>query len=151
MAAVVGDNFGYAIGRTIGLRLLLRYGGYVHLTESRLKLGRYLFRRHGGKIVFFGRFVALLRTLTAVLAGADQMPWLRFLFFNACGGVCWAAAFGYGAYLLGEEVRSISGPLALAMVSIAVIAIIAGILYVRRHGEELERRAEQAFPGPLRD
>jgi membrane protein DedA with SNARE-associated domain len=85
-AAVLGDNIGYVLGRTIGLRLLLRYGRYVNLTEARLKLGRYLFFRHGGKIVFIGRFVALLRALTAVLAGVDQMPWPRFLLFNACGG-----------------------------------------------------------------
>jgi membrane protein DedA with SNARE-associated domain len=149
-AAVVGDNIGYLIGRTVGLRLLLRYGRYASLTEARLKLGRYLFLRHGGKIVFFGRFVALLRTLTALLAGVDQMPWLRFLFFNACGGICWAAAFGFGAYLFGEKVRSISGPIAIAMVLIAATSILVGAIYLRRHEEELQRRAEQAFPGPLR-
>ena len=148
--AVVGDNIGYVIGRTLGLRLLLRYGRYVNLTEARLKLGRYLFLRHGGKIVFFGRFVALLRALTAVLAGALQMPWPVFLFFNACGGICWAAAFGFGSYLLGEKVRSISGPAGFAMILIAVTAILAGTVYLRRHEEELQQQAEKAFPGPLR-
>jgi len=149
-AAVLGDNIGYLIGRKIGLPLLLRYGHYAGLTEARLKLGRYLFLRHGGKIVFFGRFIALLRTLTALLAGVDQMPWLRFLLFNACGGICWSAAFGFGAYLFGEKVRSISGPIAIAMVLIAVISILVGTIYLRRHEEELQRRAEQTFPGPLR-
>jgi len=151
VAAVIGDNIGYVIGRTIGLRLLLRYGRYVNLSESRLKLGRYLFLRHGGKIVFFGRFVALLRTLTAVLAGADKMPWPHFLFFNACGGILWAATFGFGAYFLGEKVMSISAPIAVAMVFIAVATIIVGLVYLRRHEEELKKRAEQAFPGALRD
>jgi membrane protein DedA with SNARE-associated domain len=150
VAAVLGDNIGYVIGRTIGLRLLLRYGRYVNLTESRLKLGRYLFLHHGGKIVFFGRFVALLRTLTAVLAGADKMPWPHFLFFNACGGICWAAAFGFGAYFLGETVRSISGPIAMVMALVAVTMIIVGLVYLRRHEEELRQRAEEAFPDPLR-
>src|SRR5262245_127963 len=150
VAAILGDNIGYVIGRTIGLRLLLRYGRHVNLTEARLKLGRYLFLRHGGKIVFFGRFVALLRTLTALLAGIDQMPWLRFLFFNACGGICWAAAFGFGAYLFGEKVRSISGPIAIAMVLIAATSIFVGTIYLRRHEEELQRLAERTFPGPLR-
>ncbi len=148
-AAVLGDNIGYVIGRTIGLRLLLRYGPYVNLTEARLKLGRYLFLHHGGKIVFLGRFVALLRTLTAILAGADQMPWPRFLFYNACGGICWAAAFGFGAYFFGEKVRSISGPIAIALLFVAVTVVFVGALYLHRHEEELQRRAEQAFPGPL--
>ncbi|MDI1342949.1 MAG: DedA family protein, partial [Pseudolabrys sp.] len=60
-AAVLGDNLGYLIGRTIGIRVLARYGKYVRLNETRLKIGQYLFLRHGGKIVLFGRFVALLR------------------------------------------------------------------------------------------
>jgi membrane protein DedA with SNARE-associated domain len=149
-AAVLGDNIGYVLGRTIGLRLLLRYGRYVNLTEARLKLGRYLFLRHGGKIVFIGRFVALLRVLTAVLAGVDQMPWPRFLLFNACGGICWAVVFGFGAYLFGEKVRSVSGPIAIAIVSIAVTFVLVGVLYLRRNEEELQRLAEQTFPGPLR-
>jgi membrane protein DedA with SNARE-associated domain len=62
---------------------IARYGHYVHLTEARIKLGEYLFRRHGGKIVFFGRFVAVLRALAAVLASANHMSWPRFLQFNA--------------------------------------------------------------------
>jgi membrane protein DedA with SNARE-associated domain len=64
--AIVGDNIGYWIGREIGYPLLLRYGHYVYLTEARIKLGQYLFFRHGGKIVFFGRFVAVLRALAAI-------------------------------------------------------------------------------------
>ena len=56
-AATVGGMIGYVIGRWIGLRLLVRYGKYVRLDERRLKVGQYLFLRHGGKIVFFGRFV----------------------------------------------------------------------------------------------
>lgn len=64
IAGVIGDNVGFFIGRSIGLRLLGQIGHYVRLTEGRLILGRYLFMRHGGKIVFFGRFVALLRTFS---------------------------------------------------------------------------------------
>ena len=73
IAAMVGDNIGYLIGRTVGFSLLVRYGRYVHLDEGRLKVGHYLFLRHGGKIVFFGRFVALLRALAALLAGTNRM------------------------------------------------------------------------------
>jgi membrane protein DedA with SNARE-associated domain len=148
--AVMGDNIGYVIGRTLGLRLLLRYGRYVNLTEARLKLGRYLFLRHGGKIVFFGRFIALLRTFAAVLAGANEMPWPRFLLFNALGGICWAALFGFGAYAFGNEVVRIAGPFAAAMVAAAVIVAGIGVFYLRRHEQELQQRVESMFPGPLR-
>jgi membrane protein DedA with SNARE-associated domain len=147
--AVVGDNIGYVIGRTIGLRLLLRYGSYVNLTEARLKLGRYLFMRHGGKIVFFGRFIALLRTFAALLAGADQMPWPKFLLFNALGGICWAALFGFGAYAFGDKMASVAGPFAAAMIATALIAVAASIFYLRGHEQELQEKVERLFPGPL--
>ena len=78
-AAIVGDNIGYVIGCTVGFRLLVRYGRYVHLDEGRPKVGQYLFLRHGGKIVFFGRFVALLRASAALLAGSNRMAWSKFL------------------------------------------------------------------------
>jgi membrane protein DedA with SNARE-associated domain len=74
-AAIIGDNIGYLIGRSIGVRLIARYGKYVRLNELRLKVGQYLFLRHGGKIVSFGRFVAILRTYAALLAGANRMSW----------------------------------------------------------------------------
>src|SRR6202521_16934 len=64
-AAILGDNIGYLIGRSIGIRLIMRYGRYIRLNEPRLKVGQYLFIRHGGKIVFFGRFIAILRTYSA--------------------------------------------------------------------------------------
>lgn len=57
--AILGDNIGYWVGREFGYRLLLRYGAYIGISDSRIKLGQYLFLRHGTKVVFFGRFVAL--------------------------------------------------------------------------------------------
>lgn len=85
--AIVGDNIGFLIGREIGLPLLVRYGRYIRMSPARIKLGQYLFLRHGGKVVFFGRIIALLRALAAFLAGTNRMTWPRFLVFNAAGGV----------------------------------------------------------------
>jgi len=65
LGAIVGDNVGYWVGREFGYPLLVRYGRYVGLTEARIKLGQYMFLRHGGKVVFFGRFFAGLRVLAA--------------------------------------------------------------------------------------
>jgi membrane protein DedA with SNARE-associated domain len=145
-AAIIGDNLGYLIGRTIGLRLIVRYGRYVGLYERRLKVGQYLFLRHGGKIVFFGRFVAFLRTYAALLAGANLMRWPHFLLMNALGGVCWASALGFGTYLLGGQMRQVSGPAGILVFAVAVILVIAGLVYFRRHEKELEDRAETAIP-----
>ena len=72
--AIVGDNLGYWIGRQGGSRLLRRYGRSLQLAERKLKLGQYLFRKHGGKVVFLGRFIAVLRAWAAFLAGTNRMP-----------------------------------------------------------------------------
>jgi membrane protein DedA with SNARE-associated domain len=147
--AIIGDNIGYLIGRSIQLRLLVRYGRYIRLDQPRLKVGQYLFRRHGGKIVFFGRFVAFLRTFAAVLAGANRMPWPHFLLMNALGGLCWASIFGGGAYLFGEQIARVAGPVSLLLLVVAIGLVAAGIVFFRRHERELEQRAEAALPGPL--
>jgi membrane protein DedA with SNARE-associated domain len=80
--AILGDNLGYWIGREGGYRLLRRYGHYLRLDERKLKLVQHFFRKHGGKVVFFGRFIAILRVWAAFLAGTNRMPWASFLFFN---------------------------------------------------------------------
>jgi membrane protein DedA with SNARE-associated domain len=88
--AIVGDNAGYWLGLRYGYPLLLRYGERVGMFEARIKLGQYLFLKHGAKVVFLGRFVALLRMLAAFLAGVNRMPWRAFLIANAGGAIIWA-------------------------------------------------------------
>src|SRR5579863_436455 len=107
--AIIGDNCGYWIGREFGFPLLYRYGRYISLDERRLKLGQYLFLKHGGKVVFFGRFVAVLRAFAAFLAGTNRMRWPRFLLFNALGGLMWATLYGLAGYFLGNNVHRLTG------------------------------------------
>ena len=148
--AIAGDNVGFWIGREIGRRWLVQHGDRLRLTPSRLKLGQYLFARHGGTVVFFGRFVAVLRAFAALLAGVNRMGWRPFLLFNATGGVAWAAAYGFGAYVFGRKVTHLVGPLGAAMALTAIVGTIAGVFLVRTHERQLAERAERAFPGPLR-
>jgi len=150
IGAIVGDSCGFFIGREIGLPLLHRHGARIGLTEPRLKLGQYLFLRHGGKVVFFGRFVALLRTFAAMLAGANRMYWPRFLLFNAAGGVVWACVFGIGGYSFGRLIDEFAGPVGIVLLVLAVIGGIISAMIARRHEEALIARAERALPGPLK-
>lgn len=149
VAATAGGTAGYVIGVKGGYRLLRRYGHLVHLHEGRVKLGRYLFQRHGGKVVFLGRFVAVLRTYAAFLAGTNRMPAGRFLAVNAASAAVWATLFGVGSYELGDTIDRVSSDVGIALGVLAAVLVVAGILLVRRREEQLLAAAEAAFPGPL--
>ena len=147
--AIAGDNLGFFVGREGGYRLVLRFGARVHLSERKLKLGQYLFMRHGGKVVFFGRFVSILRAWSAFLAGVNRMTWRRFLVFNGLGGVTWATIYGLGGYMLGNNMYRVSGSVGLAVLVVVVIAMIGFFWLLRRNEQRLEEVAERALPGPL--
>lgn len=148
-AAIIGDNIGFWIGDTGGYRLARRYGSKVRLDERKLKTARYLFDRHGAKVVFFGRFVSVLRTYAAFLAGASRMWWRKFLPANAAGGIVWAGIYTAVSYLAGSWLQQASGTIDWILGGVAVVAIIAGLLVVRRRFGQLADRAEEAYPGPL--
>jgi membrane protein DedA with SNARE-associated domain len=145
--AVLGDNIGYVVGRSVGFRLIQRHGRKVGLNEARVRLGRYLFQRHGVLVVFFGRFIAILRTFTALLAGANHMDWRSFLVANGLGGIAWASLYGFGTYLLGREVRRLETPLAIGLGLVATIVIGTALFLVRRHEGRLQREADAASAG----
>ena len=147
--AVIGDNLGFWLGRRIGSRLLIRYGPLVGITAGRIKLGQYLFALHGGKVVFLGRFVAVLRALAAFLAGVNRMPWSRFFVFNVAGGIVWATLFGVGAYALGHRIHAVAGPVGLTALGLALAGCVWLFRFVRRNEARLEAEAERAIPGPL--
>ena len=149
--AILGDNLGYLLGREGGYRLLHRYGRYIRLDERKLKLGQYLFMKHGGKVVFFGRFVAVLRAWAAFLAGTNRMYWPAFLLFNAMGGVAWATIVGLGGYFLGNNIHRLTGPVGIISIVLAILITIVFFIFVRRNEQRLEAEAERAILGPLDD
>jgi membrane protein DedA with SNARE-associated domain len=149
--AIIGDNVGFWIGDKGGYRLLRRYGHYVRVDEAKIKIGRYIFDRHGGKVVFFGRFVSVLRTYAAFLAGTNRMRWRRFLVFNAAGGIVWSAIYAFGSYGVGNTLRNVSGTVNIVLGAVAAVAIVTAILLVRRQAGRLTAVAETAYPGPLTD
>jgi membrane protein DedA with SNARE-associated domain len=147
--AIVGDNIGFWVGDKGGYALARRYGPKVRLDERKLKTARYLFDRHGAKVVFFGRFVSILRAYAAFLAGVSRMHWRKFLIANAAGGITWAAVYVFTAYLAGAAFERLSKTLNIILLAAGVAVIVVTLLTVRHQFGKYADRAEQEYPGPL--
>lgn len=130
-SAIVGDNVGYVIGPKGGHWLLTRPGRWQRSRARLLERGEVFFARHGIKAVFLGRWIPWLRITAAWLAGANRMPWPRFLFWNALGGVAWATSVGVAAYFLGKAAAAVLGAGGLALLGLIIVSSI-GTLVVRR-------------------
>lgn len=137
LAAVVGDNTGYAIGRFGGRRLIHRYGRYVLLTPARFARAEAVFTRYGGWIVVVARFIEGLRQLNGIVAGSTAMHWARFLIANAIGAALWVGTWATLGYLFGdriEQVRRIAGRYVWYLVAAAaVLLVVLVVVRVRRH------------------
>jgi len=140
VAAILGDNLGYVIGRTGGRKLLERPGFMEDRRREIIEKGEPFFAKHGAKAVFLGRWVAGLRIAAAWLAGINRMPWPVFLFYNALGGIAWAASVGTLAYLLGPTAEKLISGVGLFGVGAVVVAGIGLVLW-HRHRRTRRARA----------
>ena len=102
--AVLGDNFGYWIGKIGGWQFLLRIGRFFRIQEVQLKEARNQFSKNAPRAVFFGRFVALLRIFAGPMAGIAQMPYPQFLLCNFSGAALWASIMVTVSFFLGRLV-----------------------------------------------
>lgn len=150
LGAIVGDNAGYWLGRLGGIALVRRYGRHVGLDDAKLDRAHAFFVRHGGKTVFIGRFIALLRSWAAALAGAGCMPYGRFTFYNAAGGIAWATTFGALGYAFGRDLprlRRYVGQVSLAVVLLGALAVLVylAMRWFRAHRDELAERVRHQW------
>lgn len=137
-AAIIGDNVGYWIGRTGGRALLERWGPVRRYAEKAIPPGERFFKKHGGKTVFIGRFVAVLRVTAAWLAGITHMSWWHFFLWNAAGGIVWAAGVSLLAYYFGKAAADAVQTYGIyALVAIVVIAalVFVGMRFARKRLE----------------
>jgi len=133
VGAVLGDAGAYWIGRTGGLALVRRYGRLLRVDDAKLERAQKFFQRHGGKTVFFGRFVSLLRMLAALLAGVTRMPYGRFSAFNVTGGICWALLFGSLGYGFGRHLPRLEHAVGQAGALLVLLAaLLVALIFVGR-------------------
>ena len=146
VAAVIGDNIGFALGHFGGRALALRWGRYVFLTEERLDKAAGFFDRHGAWIITVARFVEGLRQANGIVAGISGMQWLRFLVFNALGAALWVGTWVSVGYLAGSHIDTIYSYItrysyyALIVAGLVVVALIARHLLRRRRTGDDECR-----------
>jgi membrane protein DedA with SNARE-associated domain len=130
IAAVIGDNIGFAIGHFGGRALALRWGKYVHLTEARLDRAEHFFARHGGKIITISRFVEGLRQANGIIAGVSGMHWRRFLAFNALGAALWVGAWVSIGYLAGNHITAIYNDITKYSYYLLVVVVVLVVGYI---------------------
>ena len=147
LGAIIGDNFGYLIGRTGGYALVQRFGHYVFLKPEHLQKAQNYFAKHGNKTVFFGRFIAILRAWAAFLAGINHMRWSTFLLYNAVGGILWSIIYGclgfYAGRLLHDNfsaVENLAKTISWGGAALIILVVIAAYIIFRlrrkRHKEQ---------------
>ncbi len=131
LAAIIGDNIGYALGRYGGRALINRWGVTRRYAEKALPPSERFFEKHGAKAVFFGRFVAVLRVTAAWLAGLSHMKWWKFFLWNAAGGIIWATSVSLLAYWAGKAVAEAVGKYGLYAVIVLLVLGTVGFFGVR--------------------
>jgi membrane protein DedA with SNARE-associated domain len=138
VAAVIGDNIGFTIGRRGGRALAERHGWRVGLTTARLIQFDGFFHRYGAQTVFIARFVTGLRVFCAVLAGASGLPWRTFLLYNALGAVVWSIAIAFAGYSLAYSWDALERWVGRSGVFLLVlVGVGAGIAFLRsRRGSQ---------------
>jgi len=139
-AAIIGDNLGYTVARTGGRDLLERWGPVRSYTHKVLPRAETMMARHGGKMVFFGRFIAVLRFAASWVAGLSRMEWRRFLFFNAAGGICWATLVGLVAYYGGDAAASALRRYGLIAAVVIALILVGGFFFTHYLKKWIERR-----------
>ncbi len=146
-AAIIGDNIGYAIGRYGGRRVVLRLAHIGHIEKS-LAWGERFFAVHGGKTVFLARWIFGLRIFGAWIAGMVHMPWRVFFFWNAAGGITWAASVIGLGYFFGHSLHAIEKALGIGGVIAVVTAAIVGFVFWRRFEHRKVHQLEDSAPPP---
>jgi membrane protein DedA with SNARE-associated domain len=132
VGAIIGGVLGYWIGIKGGLPLVTRYGGYIGIRKSHVDRAHAFFERNGSKTILFGRFIAILRTWAAIVAGAAAMSFTKFVAYNTIGSIVWAIVFGWLGYYFGRDLpllekyisRASFGVLIVGVVGIAVFFLV---------------------------
>ncbi len=143
LGAILGDSTGYALGKAMGREYFLRHERLFLFKLKHLHKVEGYFARHGGKTVFWARFVHLLRALTPFTAGLSAMPYGRFALFNVAGGIIWSVCFTSLGYFFGQSWQLVERWAGRAGVFVLfMILVIALFVYLY---EKLSKNREDIY------
>ena len=138
IAAILGDNFGYAFGRRVGPAIFTRERSLFFHKEY-LERARIFYEAHGGKAIVLARFLPVIRTFAPILAGVGRMRWPTFLFYNVIGAVLWAIGLTFLGFYLGNAIPNIDRYLVPIVLVIVIISSLPTLLHLVRHREIFKR------------
>ena len=131
-SAIVGDNIGYLLGRTLGREVLEARGPLYDHRKRAVAAGDRFFEKHGNKSVFIGRWIALVRVAVAWLAGINHMRFPEFFFWNALGAVTWGVTFGLAGYFGGAAAAHLITQFGVIAAGVLAVPVVAALLIRRR-------------------
>lgn len=135
-SAVAGDLFSFMLGRRLGREFLVKHGPKVQITEERIEQVERFYDRHGGKAVFLGRWVGLVRAVSPFLAGSSGMPLRRFVPYDVLAAGAMGTLFCMIGYVFWHSLDKVleiakTGALALGTTIVAVVALVAAVRWLR--------------------
>lgn len=131
LAAIIGDNVGYSIGRRAGPRIFKKKDGILFRQEYLQKSEKF-YEDHGGKTIILARFTPIVRTFAPVVAGAGKMTRQRFLMFNIVGGILWTGGLSILGYFIGNRIPHLDKYIELVIIGVMVVSILLAFAHILR-------------------
>ena len=134
VAAIIGDNVGFSIGRRSGPRLFKKKDSILFRQEYITRAEEF-YEKHGGKTIILARFTPIVRTFAPVVAGVGRMPRRRFMFFNIIGGVLWGAGMILLGYHLGSKIPGLDHYIEYVLIGVVVLTIGMSFFHILKDAE----------------
>jgi len=141
IAAILGDNFGYAFGKRVGPALFTRKDSIL-FHKDHLERARVFFEAHGAKTLILARFLPVIRTFAPILAGVGKMHYKTFFFYNVFGAVLWALGMTWLGYFLGNLIPNIDKYLIPIILAIIIVSTLPTAIHIIKNREYLTNKAK---------
>ena len=131
VAAIVGDNVGYSIGRRAGPRIFKKEDGILFHKDHLMRAEKF-YGSHGGKTVTLARFIPIVRTFAPVVAGAGKMPRKKFMLYNVLGAFIWGGGMILLGYWLGSKIPGLDHYIEYVLIGVIVLSLGLSFLHILR-------------------